>query len=309
MLGTLTKEWAPHAFHVSFKLETDMNLVVSKAKTAIEKYGVHLVVANQLQTRKNVVYLVSRHLQLTITSGNSSSSGTGGNRNNLGVSTSGKELISYVNSIGASDSGKADLSSMISDVDNYAVEEIHRPDQEELIEPVLVEAVRQAHRVFVRNMKAIRSKNTSSSSSSSSSTSLSAGDFSIGSSSGGSSSGSGGSMIDDDCFTPTITSPTLPARFIKTHVDRFNQRGGSSHNHSKDSKNNHGNHSETGYGLNINDSSGKKYKSVDGNDDADLDNPSPSSMEITVDVPRLLVGIGFVTVVAFMIGRISLSHR
>jgi len=57
-LGTLVKEWAPHSFVVSFKLETDKDLVISKARRAIESYGVHLVVANLLQTRRDVVYLV-----------------------------------------------------------------------------------------------------------------------------------------------------------------------------------------------------------------------------------------------------------
>jgi phosphopantothenate-cysteine ligase len=48
-LRTLVSEWCPAAFVVSFKLETDPELVIPKARRAIEKYGVHLVVANQLQ--------------------------------------------------------------------------------------------------------------------------------------------------------------------------------------------------------------------------------------------------------------------
>ena len=55
MLGKLTKEWAPHSFIVSFKLETDEDLVIKKATSAIEKYGVHLVVANQLQVNFSVI--------------------------------------------------------------------------------------------------------------------------------------------------------------------------------------------------------------------------------------------------------------
>jgi hypothetical protein len=49
MLLQLTKKWAKNAFTVSFKLETDQELVVLKSKAAIAKYGVSLVVANQLQ--------------------------------------------------------------------------------------------------------------------------------------------------------------------------------------------------------------------------------------------------------------------
>ena len=59
MLKFLTTDWAPQCFVVSFKLETDQNLVIPKAKGAISKYQVDLVVANQLQTRRDVVYLVS----------------------------------------------------------------------------------------------------------------------------------------------------------------------------------------------------------------------------------------------------------
>lgn len=57
-LGTLVSEWAPSSFIVSFKLETDIDLLIRKAKMAISKYGVDLVVANQLQTRRDVVHLV-----------------------------------------------------------------------------------------------------------------------------------------------------------------------------------------------------------------------------------------------------------
>ena len=60
LLKNLTSEWAVEAFIVSFKLETDPDLVVPKAKQAIASYGVDLVVANQLQTRRDVVYLVDK---------------------------------------------------------------------------------------------------------------------------------------------------------------------------------------------------------------------------------------------------------
>ena len=49
LLGRVTHDWAPNAFVISFKLETDPTLVIPKAQRAIENYGVHLVVANQLQ--------------------------------------------------------------------------------------------------------------------------------------------------------------------------------------------------------------------------------------------------------------------
>ena len=55
-LGMLVSEWAPGSFISSFKLETDLNLVISKAKMAIQNYAVHLVVANQLQVLCGCVY-------------------------------------------------------------------------------------------------------------------------------------------------------------------------------------------------------------------------------------------------------------
>ena len=52
MLGFLRRDWAPEAFVVSFKLETSAPLLRSKARRALEEYGVHCVVANLLETRK-----------------------------------------------------------------------------------------------------------------------------------------------------------------------------------------------------------------------------------------------------------------
>ena len=60
MLGVLCAHWAPHLFCVSFKLETDEAVLLSKARRAIEVYGVHVVVANMLATRRNRVVLVER---------------------------------------------------------------------------------------------------------------------------------------------------------------------------------------------------------------------------------------------------------
>lgn len=58
MLDKLVNEWAPRAFVVSFKLETDESILFAKAWGAIEKYNVHLVVANILHTRADKCYLV-----------------------------------------------------------------------------------------------------------------------------------------------------------------------------------------------------------------------------------------------------------
>lgn len=58
-LKRLVDGWAPHAMVVSFKLETDPTLLISKAKTALERYSHHLVIGNLLASRSWEVVLVS----------------------------------------------------------------------------------------------------------------------------------------------------------------------------------------------------------------------------------------------------------
>eukprot|EP01083_Nonionella_stella_P118262 353010_1 len=58
-LGVARREWCPQAVMVSFKLETDRNILLSKARGAIEKYSVHAVVANELSSRYKEVQLVT----------------------------------------------------------------------------------------------------------------------------------------------------------------------------------------------------------------------------------------------------------
>ncbi|KAI3442732.1 DFP domain-containing protein [Psidium guajava] len=59
MLAVLRKEWAPFAYCISFKLETDMNILLKKADMALSKYKMHVVVANELSTRKEEVVVVT----------------------------------------------------------------------------------------------------------------------------------------------------------------------------------------------------------------------------------------------------------
>lgn len=61
MLSVLRKDWAPLAFCVSFKLETDSKILLEKAAAALRKYNMHAVVANELATRKEEVTLVTLH--------------------------------------------------------------------------------------------------------------------------------------------------------------------------------------------------------------------------------------------------------
>lgn len=58
LLGKLKFEWCPKAYVISFKLETDENLLVSKSLKALDKYKHNLVIANILETRKNQVIVI-----------------------------------------------------------------------------------------------------------------------------------------------------------------------------------------------------------------------------------------------------------
>ncbi|KAL6713477.1 Phosphopantothenate--cysteine ligase cab2 [Lecanora helva] len=58
-LKTLVDGWAPEGMIVSFKLETDPSLLITKSHQALEKYSHHLVIGNLLSTRKWEVVFVA----------------------------------------------------------------------------------------------------------------------------------------------------------------------------------------------------------------------------------------------------------
>lgn len=66
MLYILRKMWAPSAFCISFKLETDPNILLQKADVAMDKYQMHVVVANLLASYKEEVIAVTRSGRTTI---------------------------------------------------------------------------------------------------------------------------------------------------------------------------------------------------------------------------------------------------
>ncbi|KAI3501697.1 hypothetical protein L1887_29657 [Cichorium endivia] len=66
MLSILRKEWAPTAFYVSFKLETDKEILLEKADTSLKRYKMHAVVANELSTRKELVILVTNTAKVSV---------------------------------------------------------------------------------------------------------------------------------------------------------------------------------------------------------------------------------------------------
>lgn len=59
MLKPLVCLWNPEAFVVSFKLETDENILLTKARRALDTYKHKLVIGNELHSRKNRVVFVT----------------------------------------------------------------------------------------------------------------------------------------------------------------------------------------------------------------------------------------------------------
>uniref|UniRef100_A0A8C2EGD7 Phosphopantothenate--cysteine ligase n=1 Tax=Cyprinus carpio TaxID=7962 RepID=A0A8C2EGD7_CYPCA len=63
MLSPLVKDWAPKAFVISFKLETDPSILLERARRALETYNHQAVVANVLDTRRGYVVVVTKDTQ------------------------------------------------------------------------------------------------------------------------------------------------------------------------------------------------------------------------------------------------------
>ncbi|KAL9027950.1 MAG: hypothetical protein Q9196_003601 [Gyalolechia fulgens] len=59
LLRDLVGGWAPKGMIVSFKLETDPSILISKSKQALKRYSHHLVIGNLLSTRKWEVVFVT----------------------------------------------------------------------------------------------------------------------------------------------------------------------------------------------------------------------------------------------------------
>ena len=59
-LALIKSEWNPNTVLISFKLETDSQILEQKALGAMDKYGVDMVVANELQTRRNQVVIYKK---------------------------------------------------------------------------------------------------------------------------------------------------------------------------------------------------------------------------------------------------------
>lgn len=66
ILSPLVKDWAPQAFVISFKLETDPSILLDKAKKALDTYRHQAVVANVLDSRRGYVVVVTRDTQVEL---------------------------------------------------------------------------------------------------------------------------------------------------------------------------------------------------------------------------------------------------
>ncbi|XP_003973447.1 phosphopantothenate--cysteine ligase isoform X2 [Takifugu rubripes] len=63
ILSPLVKDWAPQAFVISFKLETDPHILLEKARRALDTYRHQVVVANVLDSRRGYVVVVTPETQ------------------------------------------------------------------------------------------------------------------------------------------------------------------------------------------------------------------------------------------------------
>lgn len=59
-LGVIRHIWLPCAMIVSFKLETEENILIEKAMKSIEMYHVDCVIANMLNSRKHIVRICTK---------------------------------------------------------------------------------------------------------------------------------------------------------------------------------------------------------------------------------------------------------
>ncbi|XP_022538172.2 phosphopantothenate--cysteine ligase [Astyanax mexicanus] len=67
MLKPLVKDWAPQAFVISFKLETDPSILLERARRALDIYNHQVVVANVLDTLRGYVVIVTKTTQHELT--------------------------------------------------------------------------------------------------------------------------------------------------------------------------------------------------------------------------------------------------
>jgi len=63
IISHIRQSWAPHAYCISFKLETDPMILKEKMEKAVKKYSVHMVIGNILKTRYDQVTILHQNFQ------------------------------------------------------------------------------------------------------------------------------------------------------------------------------------------------------------------------------------------------------
>lgn len=66
LVKNLVNDWVDDAFVVTFKLETEEEILLEKANLALKTYGHQVVVANELHSRKRKVVVVTKNNQIPI---------------------------------------------------------------------------------------------------------------------------------------------------------------------------------------------------------------------------------------------------
>ncbi|ORX89577.1 DFP-domain-containing protein [Basidiobolus meristosporus CBS 931.73] len=67
VLKPLVTKWASQSFIISFKLETDPEILTTKARRALNRYGHKVVIGNLLTTRKQIVWFITNDTEETVT--------------------------------------------------------------------------------------------------------------------------------------------------------------------------------------------------------------------------------------------------
>ena len=62
----IKEQWNTNAFVVTFKLETDKDILITKAFNGIKKSKGDLVIANLLQTRYNTLYIIDSNEEVEV---------------------------------------------------------------------------------------------------------------------------------------------------------------------------------------------------------------------------------------------------
>ncbi|CAG8497067.1 9969_t:CDS:2 [Acaulospora colombiana] len=65
-LKPMVTNWVPRGFIVSFKLETDPNLLIDKSRHALTRYGHQIVIGNLLETRKAEVIFITKDTEFQL---------------------------------------------------------------------------------------------------------------------------------------------------------------------------------------------------------------------------------------------------